>query len=158
MFSFLLPSTSCLLHRKELLLGLLRTWLRQKLFFRTKKNYILNHSFICFWLCCLFKIIHSFIYSLWLCWVFMLHVGFLWLQSMDFCCSGFSSLRAPALVSMGSVVKAHRLSCFMTCGMFQDQGSNYFPCTGRQILNHCTTREVPPHLFIGFHIQVLHPL
>ena len=61
----------------------------------------------------------------------MLRVGFLWLQSMDFCCSGFSSLRAPALVSVGSVVTAHRLSCFMTRGMFQDQGSNPFSLHGK---------------------------
>ena len=41
----------------------------------------------------------------------------------------------------GSVVVVHGLSCSKACGIFLDQGLN--PCTGRWILNHCTTREVP---------------
>ena len=32
----------------------------------------------------------------------------------------------PGLQSTGSIVAAHRLSCFVACGIFPDQGSN--PC------------------------------
>ena len=46
-------------------------------------------------------------------------------------CGGFSCFGAQALVCglrylqhTGSMVVAHRLSCFMTCGIFPDQGSN----------------------------------
>ena len=35
------------------------------------------------------------------------------------------------------------LSCSSACGIFPDQGSNPCPCIGRQILNHCATREAP---------------
>ena len=38
---------------------------------------------------------------------------------------------------------AHGLSRSVACGIFTDQGSNPCPCIGRQILNHCATREVP---------------
>ena len=37
----------------------------------------------------------------------------------------------------------HGLSCSVACEIFLDQGLNRVPCTGRRILNHCTTREVP---------------
>ena len=36
-----------------------------------------------------------------------------------------------------------RLSCPAACGIFPDQILNCVPCTGKQILNHWTTREVP---------------
>ena len=42
-----------------------------------------------------------------------------------------------------SVVVTHSLSYCVTCGIFQDQGSNHIPCIGRQIPNHWTTGEVP---------------
>ena len=42
-----------------------------------------------------------------------------------------------------SVVVVHRFSFSMACGILPDQGSNPIPCTGRQILIHCDTREVP---------------
>ena len=76
--------------------------------------------------------------------------------------SGFSCCGARALCARASVVVACRLS---TCGSWalerrlrccgaQTQllrgmrdlprsGLKPIPCTGRQILNHCTTREVP---------------
>ena len=50
----------------------------------------------------------------------------------------------------GSVVVVHGFSCSTACGIFLDQGSNPCPCIGRQILNHCTTREVPPALLFIF--------
>ena len=58
-------------------------------------------------------------------------------------CGGFSCCRAQALGTRASVVVAHGLSCSAVCGIFPDQGSNRAPCIGRQILNHCATREVP---------------
>ena len=42
---------------------------------------------------------------------------------------------------------AHGPSCSAACGIFPDQGSNPGPCIGRQILNHCATREVPSRVF-----------
>ena len=46
----------------------------------------------------------------------------------------------------------HRLSCSVAYGIFPDLGLNAFACTGRQILIHCTTREVlKQHLDVGFH-------
>ena len=84
-------------------------------------------------------------------------------------CGGFSCCGARALGvqasvvvalglwSAGSVVVAHGISCSTACGIFPDQGLN--PCPlhwkaksqpldhqgspGRQMLNHCATREVP---------------
>ena len=55
---------------------------------------------------------------------------------------------AHGLQSAHSVVVGHGLSCSVACGIFLVQGSNPCPCIGRQILNHCTTREVPPFIFI----------
>ena len=54
---------------------------------------------------------------------------------------------AHELQSTGSVVVAHRLSCSAACGIFPGQGSNPCPLHWQaEILNHCTTREVPPIL------------
>ena len=41
----------------------------------------------------------------------------------------------------GSVVVAHGLSCSVACGIFPDRARTHVPCIGRQILNHCATRE-----------------
>ena len=40
-----------------------------------------------------------------------------------------------------------RLSCSVACGIFPDQRLNRVPFTGRRILKHCATREVPNYLF-----------
>ena len=101
-----------------------------------------------------FKLIHLFIYF-WLCQVFVAARGLslvaasgsysslqftgfsLWwlllLWSTGSRRSGFSSsgtwahlVVACGLQSTGSVVVAHRLSCFVACGILPDQGSN--PC------------------------------
>lgn len=40
------------------------------------------------------------------------------------------------------VVVAHGPSCSAACGIFPDWGLNLCPCIGRQILIHCSTREV----------------
>ena len=43
-----------------------------------------------------------------------------------------------------SVVVVHGLGCSAACGIFPDQGLNWcVSSTGRQILNHWTTREAP---------------
>ena len=42
-------------------------------------------------------------------------------------CAGFSLRWLLLLQSTGSVVVAHRLSCFAACGIFPDQGSNLCP-------------------------------
>ena len=84
-------------------------------------------------------------------------------------CGGLSCCRAWALGAQASVVAARRLSscgsralerrlssggawAWLLCSMWDlpDQGSNRVPCIGRQILNHCGTREVPQCLFKGF--------
>ena len=61
-------------------------------------------------------------------------------------CAGLSLSRPLLLRSTGSrradsVIVAHGPSCSAACGIFPDQGSNRVPCIGRQILNHCATRE-----------------
>ena len=53
-----------------------------------------------------------------------------------------SAVVAGGLQSAGSVVVAHGLSCSLACGIFP------CPCIGRQILNHCATREA---LYIFFY-------
>ena len=64
-------------------------------------------------------------------------------------CAGLSLSRPLLLQSTGSrragsVVVAHGPSCSAACGILPDQGSNpRVPCIGRQILNHCATREAP---------------
>ena len=43
----------------------------------------------------------------------------------------------------GSVVVVHGLSCSVACGTFPGTwDQTHGPCIGRQILIHCTTREV----------------
>ena len=99
----------------------------------------------------------------WLCWVCVVcglslvvvsvHYSSLWcggfslwwlilLWSMGSKCAGFISCGSRALEcrlsSCGTPV-----SCSVACGIFPYQGSNPVPCTGRWILNHCTTREAP---------------
>ena len=56
-------------------------------------------------------------------------------------------LRSTGSSRAGSVVVAHGLSCSAACGIFPDQGSNPCPRIGRQILNHCATREAPLSCF-----------
>ena len=57
-------------------------------------------------------------------------------------CSGFSCYGAQTLATWISVMVTHGLSCSAACGIFPDQGLNPGPCISRQILTHCTTREV----------------
>ena len=52
------------------------------------------------------------------------------------------------LVGSGVQAQQWQLNCSPTCGIFADQGEKPFPCTGRQILNHWTTREA--HVMLSF--------
>ena len=70
-------------------------------------------------------------------------------------CAGLSLSRPLLLRSTGSrragsVIVALGPSRSAACGIFPDQGSNPCPCIGRQILNHCATREGPPLLFVSW--------
>ena len=60
-------------------------------------------------------------------------------------CGGFSCCGAWALGARASVVVAHGLSCSAACGIRNSwtRDRTHVPCIGRQIRNHCTTREVP---------------
>ena len=94
--------------------------------------------------------IYLFIIYFWLCWVFVSVRGL----SLVVASGGHSSsrwaglslsrpllLRSTGSRCAGSVVVAHGPSCSAACGIFPDQGLNPCPCIGRQILNHCATRE-----------------
>ena len=67
-------------------------------------------------------------------------------------CAGLSlsrplPLRSTGSRRAGSVGVAHGPSCSAACGIFPDQARTRVPCIGRQILNHCTTREAPRNFF-----------
>ena len=57
------------------------------------------------------------------------------------CSTWAQQLRLMGLQSAGSVAVGHELNCPVTCGIFLDQGLNWCPCIGRQILGHCTKKE-----------------
>ena len=123
-----------------------------------------------------FKNIYIFV-CFWLCWVFVGARGlFLVVASGSYSslwCAGFSLqwlllLRstgsrhvdsvvvAHGLQSTGSVVVGHGVSCSAACGIFLDQDRTCVPCTGRRILNHCATREVPvcEILYCRIHLMI----
>ena len=58
-------------------------------------------------------------------------------------CGGFSCCGAQALGVWPSGVVVHGFSCSVVHATFTDCGLNPGPLTGRQILNHWTTREAP---------------
>ena len=64
--------------------------------------------------------------------------GLLLLRSIDSRCWGFSSCG----------VQAHRLGCFLACGIFSDRELNLGPLQWQATLNHWTTREVPLFILI----------
>ena len=94
-----------------------------------------------------YKLINLFIFS---CWVFVSVRGLSLVVASgghsSSRCAGLSLSRPLLLRSTGSrragsVIAAHGPSRSAACGIFPDQGSNPCPCIGRQILNHCATRE-----------------
>ena len=104
--------------------------------------------------------IHSFnspfifnIFIFWLCHVFIAACRF----SLVAASRSYSSLRWLGfslwfhllLRSRGSVIVMPGLSCPKACGIFPDQGLN--PCTGKEILYHWTTSEVPLHSFLNIY-------
>ena len=107
--------------------------------------------------------IHSFIH-LWLCWVFVSVRGLSLVAASgghsSSRCAGLSLSRPLLLQSTGSrhagsVVVAHGPSCSVACGIFPDQGSTPCPCIGRQILNHCATREALDSYLYGSELRTL---
>ena len=71
-------------------------------------------------------------------------------------CGGFYCSE-HGLLSIGSLLVVHGLSCPTACGVFPHQVSNPVPCIGRETLNHRATREVPGYfenlcllIFIGY--------
>ena len=70
-------------------------------------------------------------------------------------CAGLSLSRPLLLQSTssrraGSVVVAHGPSCSTACGILPARARTRVPCTGRQILNHCATREAHPEVFHSY--------
>ena len=64
-------------------------------------------------------------------------------RTLSSCSVGFSLLSTGSRAG-ASVVVVHGLSRSKACGIFLDQGLNPVSCIDRWILNHWTTREVPP--------------
>ena len=90
----------------------------------------------------------EFLYFLRFTYLLLLAVWGLFSNSCEVVSGGYSSLQCVGLLPrwlllqgpgsrhMGSVVLAHRPSCSASWTILLDQGSNLFPCIGRQILNH----------------------
>ena len=73
-----------------------------------------------------------------------------------YCMLAFSSCGEPGLLfavvrgfltAGASLVVEHGLSCLAAHGIFLIRDLTHIPCTGRQIFNHCTTREVQMFLY-----------
>ena len=84
--------------------------------------------------------------------------GFSLLQSTGSRHVGFSSCgaRASVVVAPGSRAQAQQLwrtglVAPWHVGSSQTRDRAHVPCIGRQILNHCTTREVPLFIFCTSH-------
>ena len=129
------------LRGRHCLMKLARCFSIHCLFFFYKQTVIFNY--------------YLFIY-LWLCWVFVSVRGLSLVAASgghsSSRCAGLSRSRTLLLQSTGSrragsVVVAHGPSCSAACGIFPDQARTHVPCIGRQILNHCATREAQ---FIAF--------
>ena len=101
------------------------------------------------------KFIYLFIYF-WLCWVFVsvrglslvavsgatLHRG-----ARASHCHGLSCCTAQAPDTQAQQLWLTGLVAPRHVGSSQTRARTRVPCIGRQILNHCTTREAPPLLF-----------
>ena len=102
-----------------------------------------------FFLMFFFKLINLFIYF-WLCWVFVSVRGLSLVAASgghpSSRCAGLSLSRPLLLRSTGSrhagsVVWLTGLVAPRHVGSSQTRARTRVPCIGRQILNHCTTRE-----------------
>ena len=103
--------------------------------------------FFIFWV--FFFFINLFIYF-WLCWVLVSVRGLSPAAASgghsSSQCTGLSPPRPLLLQSTGSrragsVVVAHGRSRSAACGILPARARTRVPCIGRQILNHCATRE-----------------
>ena len=88
------------------------------------------------------------------CSVWVSHCGGFSLRSMGSRCAGFSSCgtRVQLLWRAGSRVQAQQLwrtglVAPQHVGSSRTRDRTHVPCIGRQILNHCATREVPQFSF-----------
>ena len=110
-----------------------------------------EHLFICLFI---FNFIYLFFYlfMFWLCWVFVSVRGL----SLVAASGGHSSSRCAGLSLVASLVAEHRLQArrlsqlWLTglvaprhVGSSQTRARTRVPCIGRQILNHCASREAP---------------
>ena len=106
-----------------------------------------------------FKIIYLFIYFyfLWLCWVLVSVPGLSLVAASgghsSSRCAGLSPswpllLRSTGSRHAGSVIVAHGPSCSAHVGSSQTRARTRVPCIGRQILNHCATREARIKVFL----------
>ena len=60
-----------------------------------------------------------------------------------------SGARAPVAAARGSVAVVHGLSCLLhDMWEFWTRNRTHVPCTGRRILIHCATREVPRFIYL----------
>ena len=69
-------------------------------------------------------------------------ISFLSVLGLRCCAWAFSHCGGSFCCRAQASVVAHGCSCLAACGIFLEQELNPWPCTGRQILIHCTTREV----------------
>ena len=103
------------------------------------------------------RIFYLFIYLFWLCWVFVSCEGFLQLwqagatlhrgaqafhyRGLSCCGAQAPDVQARQLWLTGLVAPRH-------VGSSQTRARTRIPCIGRQILNHCATREAPRYVFL----------
>ena len=118
-------------------------------------------AYICLYLLCFYLysyFIYLFIYF-WLCWVFSLCEGFLQLRQVGAtlhrgarafhyrgpsrCGAQAPDVQAQQLWHTGPAAPCH-------VGSSQTRARTRVPCIGRQILNHCATREAPMLLFRAY--------
>ena len=103
---------------------------------------------------CIISRLFFFFFNFWLCWVFVSVRGLSLVEvsrgHSSVQCTGLSLSRPLLLRSTGSrragsVVVAHGpgLAAPRHVGSSQTRARPRVPCIGRQILNHCATREAP---------------
>ena len=92
--------------------------------------------------------IYLFIY--WLRWVFIAAYGL----SLVAASRDYFSLRCTGSRAQGQQLWPTGLVALQHVGSSRARAQNHVPCTGRQILSHCATREIPEGEKIdGYHLQ-----
>ena len=83
-----------------------------------------------------------------LCYFLLRREGFYYFKIYVFGCPR-SQLHHAGSFLVDSLVVVHGLSCSLACGILVlTRDPTHIPWIARKILNHCTTREVPPSFFI----------